>query len=299
MMQLSQCTAVFSEQGAQVHRDGAFGSLGFLAHHREAMLTFLSDEAYLAALEAHTDLAAVITTRELAPRVPASLAVVISEAPRRTFFALHHRLATATAFYGADDATRVAPSAEIHPTVHVPSQGVHIGERVRLEPYVVLLGRVVLEEDVIVRAGTVVGGEGFQVEREGDALHRVVHAGGVHLARGVEVLANSTIARALFGGATRVGEDTVVDSRVFIAHDAQLGRRNRVVAGAVICGSVITGDDVWVGPGAVISHAVRVGNGGRISIGAVANRDVAEGQTVTGNLAVDHARHLEFLRSLR
>ena len=42
-MQLSQCATVLSEVGAEVRRDGAFGSLGFLAHRRDAMLTFLAD----------------------------------------------------------------------------------------------------------------------------------------------------------------------------------------------------------------------------------------------------------------
>jgi UDP-3-O-[3-hydroxymyristoyl] glucosamine N-acyltransferase len=113
------------------------------------------------------------------------------------------------------------------------------------------------------------------------------------------VHANCCIDRGLFGGETLVGEDTTLDSLVYVAHDAQLGRLCRVGAGAVINGSCVVGDEAWIGPNATISSEVRVGAGAWIALGSVVTRDVPSGQRVSGNFAIAHDRFLDHLRRIR
>ena len=45
------------------------------------------------------------------------------------------------------------------------------------------------------------------------------------------------------------------------------------------------GSDVWIGGGAIILPGVTIGDGAVIGAGSVVTRDVAPGQTVTGNPA--------------
>jgi UDP-3-O-[3-hydroxymyristoyl] glucosamine N-acyltransferase len=283
----------------RVVRDCEFCSLGFVSHRRPGLLAFLADERFAPALADNPDLAAVIASPALADRVPGHLGLALSDDPRRAFFDLHDHLARHTEFYGADRPSVVAPSARVHPAAHVAKENVVIGERVVVEPNATVFNRVVVEDDAIVRAGAVVGAEGFQFQRTGEGLLPVVHTGSVRLCRGAEIQSGACVDRAVFGGETVIGEDSRIDGLVFVAHDVRVGRRCRIVAHAVLCGSAVIGDDCWVGPGAVISSGVSVGRGARVSLGSVVTRDVPEGQTVSGHFAIDHESFLAFMRSVR
>src|SRR5471030_2441386 len=50
------------------------------------------------------------------------------------------------------------------------------------------------------------------------------------------------------------------------------------------------GSDVWIGGGAIILPGVTIGDGAVIGAGSVVTRDVAAGDTVTGNPARPHRR---------
>jgi acetyltransferase-like isoleucine patch superfamily enzyme len=115
----------------------------------------------------------------------------------------------------------------------------------------------------------------------------------------VELLANVCVARALFGGETTLGEETVADNLVYIAHDVQIGRRVQICALVNILGRVEIGDEAYIGPSSVIINGARIGEKAKVSIGAVVTRDVPAGTTVSGNFAIPHDRFLTHLRSVR
>ncbi len=282
-----------------VLRDAPFASLGFVTHRTDAMLVFLESERFLDGLLANPNVTAVITAAALADRIPAHIGVALAEAPRREFYRLHNHLAERTTFYWEDFPTEVAADAVISPLAYVAPQNVRIGHRTVIEPHVTVLPHTIIGDDVILRAGTVVGAQGFQFIRIADAVLPVAHAGGVWLHDRVEVQANGTIARALFGGFTELGEDTKLDSLVYVAHQVRIGRRCLVGAGAAITGSVTVGDDVWIGPHATIASEITIGDGAYVTLGSVVTRDVAAGQRVTGNFAIDHDKFIAFLRTIR
>jgi UDP-3-O-[3-hydroxymyristoyl] glucosamine N-acyltransferase len=282
-----------------VLRDGPVGSLGLITHSGDNMLVFLESERYLDGVLRQPSIRDVITTEALADRLPARLGVAISEAPRRDFFKFHNHLAECTDFYWRSFPTEIAPDAAISPAAHIADKDVRIGRRTVVEPHVTVLPRTIVGDDVILRAGCVIGSQGFQFVRSGDEILPVAHGGGVRLGDRVEVQANCTIARALFGGFTELKEDTKLDSLVYVAHHVRLGRRCLVGAGAAITGSVTIGDDVWIGPGAAIASEITIGDRANITLGSVVTRDVAADQHVTGNFAIDHKKFITFLRTIR
>lgn len=284
--------------GIDVVRDGSIESLGFVTYETPGLLVFLESEKYLGDLEKNPRVAAVITTADLAPRLPERLAVAVAKSPRGAFYALHNHLAS-TDFYWKPFKTEIAASAKVHPRAYVAEQNVRIGERCVIEPHATILERAILEDDVVVRAGVVVAGEGFQFAQVDGKLLPVVHVGGVRLERGVELQASSCVDRAIFGGFTVVGEETKTDNMVHIAHNCRLGKRNRLAAGAMLAGSVVSGDEVWFGPMCAISDGVKIGAGASITIGAVVTRDVAAGARVSGNFAIDHHRFLSHIKAIR
>lgn len=183
----------------------------------------------------------------------------------------------------------------IHPGAFVAPRSVRIGPHAVVEPQATVLERSVLETGVVVHAGAVVGGIGFQTSRFADGVLDMVHAGGVWIREGAHVLSHAVVARAVFRQFTTLGAGSRVGNLAFVSHNVQVGDRSFVGHGAVVNGNVTIGPDAWVGPGAVVSHGVRIGARARVTLGAVVVRDVAAGECVSGHFAVDHR---QFLRQL-
>lgn len=298
--------AVTTDGALRVHRDGTFATLGFVSHTRANLLAYIDDAQYLDALRANAHVSCVLTTEALADAVERAVAtresgaigVAVVADPKRTFWALHSHLATATTFYGTPRPTVIADSAVVHPRATIADHDVEIGESVVIEPNVVIWPGVSIGAGSVIRAGVVIGADGFQVRTDAASVMRVPHAGRVSIGERVDIHANSCVDRAVFG-TTSIGDDTTIDHFVYIAHDATIGARCRIVAHAAICGSVQIGDDAWIGPSSSIANGISVGARAWVSIGAVVTRDVASGQQVSGNFAIDHQRYLEFLRTIR
>lgn len=283
-----------------VVRDGEFATLGFVMHRRRGRLVFIEGAEWAAALAAAEGVAAVITSESIAPLIRPDLALLVAPDPRTAFYDVHEYLVRETSFYGVDQPTSIAATARVHERAFIAPRGVLIGEGALVEPNATVLSGVTLEENAVVRAGAVIGSEGFQViASPGRTPRRILHGGRVTIARGAEVRAGCCIDRALFGGSTVVGEDSTLDHHVYIAHDVSLGPRALVGAGAVVNGSTSVGADAWIGPNATLAGGIVVGAGARVSLGSVVTRDVADQAQVTGNFAVEHERFLAWLRTIR
>jgi UDP-3-O-[3-hydroxymyristoyl] glucosamine N-acyltransferase len=282
----------------EVVRDGVFASLGFVWYETGELLVFLESERYLPELQANPHVSGVLTTRALAERIPGKTGVAVAANPRLTFYTLHNRLAE-TAFYWTPFANQISSSARIHPRAYVAEKNVRIGERSVIEPNATVMEHAILGNDVIIRAGAVIGSEGFQFAKVDGRLLPVKHAGGVRIEDGAEVQSNTCVDLAVFGGFTVIGEETKVDNLVRVGHNVRLGKRNRVAANAMLGGSMISGDDVWFGPSCVVSDGLKVGDGATITLGAVVTQDVPAGMRVTGNFAIEHQKFIAHMKAIR
>lgn len=281
-------------------RDSEFASLGFITMPTPAQLVYVEDAKYLTVLADKPNIACVITTPELAPSVPSSMGLAVSKMPRKTFYEIHHYLAKDTNFYWNACGNKIASSTCIDSTAYIAPHNVWIGERCEIGPNTTILPNSIIGDDVIIRAGVVIGTEGFEFERMGNEMLRVIHAGGVLVGNRVEIQANCCVSKALFGGFTQLGDDTKLDNLVHIAHSVIIGKRCFLAACAMVAGIATIGDDVWIGPSASIaSYGVVIGDRASITIGSVVTQNVAPGQRVTGNFAIDHDKFIAFLRGIR
>ena len=281
-------------------RDAKFADLALVGHAGPEALVYANDARALKQLERQSHVAAVITTPELTGSVIGATGVATAEDPETAFYALHAWLAAHTDFYWSDFPTEIDRSAAIHERAYIAPRNVRIGPRVIVEPNATILERVTIGEDSIIRAGAVLGVQGFEFKgpasRQGRASRAgrdygttntsIPHAGSVALGERVEIQANTTIDRSVFRVPTSVGDDTKIDNLIHIAHNAHIGERCLIAACAMIAGSVTLEDDVWIGPSAVISSGVRIGRGAAIVIGATITKDVAPGERVASDLRV-------------
>lgn len=282
----------------EVVTDSEFESLGFITHNNPKQLVFIEEKKYIPILLRNSNISCVITTEELSSSMHEGLGISISRNPRKSFFEIHNYLAKNTDFYGKSFKTEIEESARIHPTAFIAEKNVRIGKRCYLGPNVSILENSILEDEVIVRAGSVIGTEGFEFKHIENEIIPVIHRGGVLLHHRVEIQANCCISKSIFGYFTEIGSETKIDNLVHIAHNVTIGRRCLLAACAMVAGSVIIGDDVWVGPSASISSEVNIGNSASITMGSVVTKDVVAGQKVTGNFAIDHNKFIrQFVKS--
>ncbi|HEV8536612.1 MAG TPA: DapH/DapD/GlmU-related protein [Candidatus Limnocylindria bacterium] len=281
----------------RVVRDVDFSDLALLGPEAARALVYAVDERAIAKLE-KSRAAAVITTPALAERIAAPTGLATSDQPERDFYAIHRALHERTDFYWRDFATVIDPSAKVHERAYVAPRNVRIGARVTVEPNATVLERVTIGDEATIRAGTVLGAEGFEFKgpamRQGRASRadrdygarneRVPHAGSVEIGARVEIQALCAVDRSLFRVSTFIGDDTKVDNLVHVAHSVRIGRNCLITAGTVIAGSALIGDGVWIGPGSVISSGVRIDDGAAIVIGSTITRDVAAGTRVASDL---------------
>jgi UDP-3-O-[3-hydroxymyristoyl] glucosamine N-acyltransferase LpxD len=282
----------------RIVREGEFHDLGLLGATEDGLLVHVVDEGALPRLARTPGATAVITTAKLAGAIVRNIGVAVADRPEDAFYALHRRLAERTDFYWTDFASEIDPAAKIHERAFVAPKNVRIGPGVVVEPNATVMERVLIGRDSVIRAGVVLGAEGFEVkgpamrqgrasraERDYGRTNRPVgHAGSVEIGAEVEIQANSAVDRSLFRAATFIGDETKIDNLVHVAHSVRIGRRCLITAGVTIAGSTIIGDDVWIGPGAVISSGLHIGDGAAIVIGATITKDVAAGSRLASDL---------------
>jgi len=278
-----------------VVRDGEFESLAFVRynnHNNPNQFTYVEDARHLRRLLSTPNMSCVITSRDLAPRVPQELGLAVASIPRKAFFDIHNYLANETNFYWEPFPSEVAGSSSIHPRAYVAENNVRIGPNCIIGSHASILEGSILESDVIIGPGSVIGGEGFQFIRFEKEILSVTHAGGVLIHKGVEIQANSVVDKAVFRSFTTIGEYTKIDNLVHVGHNVAIGKRCMIVACAQVGGNSAIGDDVWIGPSASISSKITIGSGAWVSIGSVVTMNVGPGKKVTGNFAIDHEKFI-------
>ncbi len=255
-----------------------------------------------------THAGAVITSVRLAERPHNGAALLVARDPRYIFAVVGLMFyPRGVADPGVHAAAHVDPSAvlgegcQIDPGAIVGPQ-VRLGARCHIAANAVLGMAVEIGEDgfvasnatishaliganVRVGAGSVIGGEGFGVVPGPAGLMCSAQLGRVIIGNNVRVGSNCTIDRGAVGD-TVIGDNTMFDNLVQVAHNVRIGR-NCVFAGqAGVAGSVTIGDGVMVGGAVSISDHLVVGSGARIAGKSGVARDVAAGETVGGYPAV-------------
>ncbi|WP_394965872.1 UDP-3-O-(3-hydroxymyristoyl)glucosamine N-acyltransferase [uncultured Helicobacter sp.] len=160
------------------------------------------------------------------------------------------------AFIGAN--VRIGARSEILAGV-VISDNVEIGEDCVVFPNVVIYRDTKIGNRVRIHAGSVIGSDGFGYAHTKNGEHiKIEHNGCVVLEDDVEIGANNTIDRAVFGE-TIIKKGSKIDNLVQIGHNCEVGEHTLLVSQVGLAGSTTTGRNVVMGG--------QAGTGGHIHIG--------------------------------
>jgi UDP-3-O-[3-hydroxymyristoyl] glucosamine N-acyltransferase len=281
--------------GRPIEVDIQCATLGLVDSRQPGTLTFLDDPHFLAQLQGNKNISAVITTAEHHDRIKGTdIVVLISDDPRYDFYSLHNYLCQ-KAYVRTP--TRVDGTAVVYPQAYVSDHNVTIGAGCVIEPMACVMPDVEIGERCIIRAGAVIGLEGYEMKWTRKGVLSVLHTGKVVIQDDVEIGANSCVAKGTpLSRDTFIGRGTKVNGLAFIGHCVSIGKDCLLHLAASVSGSSIVEDKVWIGPKATVSNGLKIGAGARISLGSVVTADVPPGAHVTGNFAIDHALFISNLK---
>ena len=215
---------------------------------------------------------------------------------------------------GVDPSARIGAGCRLGPDVTIGpfallGRGVSLGARTRVAEGVSLGDGVVVGDDtvigprvvcypgcrigsrVILKAGAVIGGDGFGYLPGPDGHSRIPHLGGCVLEDEVEVGSNSCVDRGSIDD-TVIGRGTKLDNLVQVGHNVRIGVRCLLMAGVGVAGSTRVGDGaILAGHVGVTDHLV-IGAGARVAAKSAVFGDVAPGTAISGHPARPHRQFL-------
>jgi len=183
----------------------------------------------------------------------------------------------------------IHPEAKIHPNTYIGAFtyiGIcEIDEGTIIHGHCYLYDDVKIGKNVIIQAGSVIGGDGFGYERnEEGILEKFPHLGYVIIEDNVEIGANTCIDKGSLGN-TLLKEGCKIDNLVHIAHNVIVGRNAVVIANAMIGGSVEIKDNAWIAPSVSIMQTLQIGNNTLVGLGSIVTKNIPDNETWAGTPA--------------
>jgi UDP-3-O-[3-hydroxymyristoyl] glucosamine N-acyltransferase len=169
--------------------------------------------------------------------------------------------------------------------------GVIIGDDTILGPGVVCYAGSRLGSRVVLKAGAVIGGEGFGYLSDGKKHTRIPHVGGCILEDEVEVGSNTCIDRGSIDD-TVIGRGTKLDNLVQVGHNVRIGERCLIMAGVGVAGSTRVGNDVILAGHVGVTDHLVIGDRARIAAKSAIFGDVPAGASFSGHPARPHRQFL-------
>jgi len=244
-----------------------------LSEATSSQLSFFTDAKYASQLS-QTKAAAVFIDEEHAKLLPKStIALVTDEAYLKLAYAskfFAHQIITKGGHphlgegCDIDKRVRFGNNVTVGNNVTIMAgcyvgDNVVIGDNTLLHPNVTLYHGTHIGQNCIIHAGTVVGcdGYGFAHTKQGEHI-KIYQNGNVIIEESVEIGANCTIDRAVFG-TTFIRKGTKLDNLIQVAHNCDLGEHTLLAAQVGLAGSTTLGRNVVMGGQSATAGHLEVG----------------------------------------
>ncbi len=169
----------------------------------------------------------------------------------------------------------------IYPNVTI-GQNVHVGKNSIIYPSAVVYGNSKIGSNCILQAGCIIGSDGFGYAHNKLGEHvKIYHNGNVILEDNVEIGANSTIDRAVFGS-TIIKKGTKIDNLVQIGHNCEIGENSILVSQSGLSGSTKLGRNVIMGGQSATAGHLSIGDFAVIAARGGVTKTLEGGKTYGG-----------------
>jgi UDP-3-O-[3-hydroxymyristoyl] glucosamine N-acyltransferase len=148
-----------------------------------------------------------------------------------------------------------------------------------------------ISSDCKIHESALIGVEGIHIAKSPEGMPvQMKHMGCVIINYNVEILALSTIQRAVFGE-TIIGANVKIDSHVNIGHNSYIGRNTVITLGSVIGGSCHIGENCMIGLGSIIKNGTHICDNVIIGQGSNVVSDIEKPGLYIGNPARFHKEY--------
>jgi UDP-3-O-[3-hydroxymyristoyl] glucosamine N-acyltransferase len=160
------------------------------------------------------------------------------------------------------DSAVIGKGTHIQPGAFIGNH-VTIGENCLIHPNVTIYDHSVIGNNVIIHAGSVLGADAFYFKRRKDRevqYDKMVSCGRVIIEDDVEIGAGTTIDKGVSGD-TIIGKGTKLDNHIHIGHGAVIGKNCLFAAQVGIGGKAIIEDEVILWGQVGVSKDLTIGKG--------------------------------------
>lgn len=266
-------------------------------------IAYIDNESYIELLKT-TNAGAVILQDKYFDLLPEGCIGLVSSNPHLSM-AYASKYFAQRAFVDTDTNKSISKSAEVCPSATICDNvvieenvtimsGVRVGANVKIGknsivyPNVVIYDNTVIGENCILQAGCIIASDGYGYVPTAQGEHiKIHHFGNVVLEDDVEIGANTTIDRGVFGSTT-IGSGTKVDNLVQIAHNCELGDRCIIVSQVGISGSSKLGRNVVMGGQSATAGHLEIGDFATIAARGGVSKSVIGGKTYAGFPLQEH-----------
>ena len=222
------------------------------------------------------------------------IGVCVVEQPCETFYRLHNYLSDIDSYKGVCFETTFGTNCDISDQAVISKKNVRIGNNVKIEPFVRIYENVIIDDNVEIRSGSMIGCCGFMIKDFDERMYEMKHVGWLHIFEGVTIFNNCCVDRGVFPyEKTTIGKNSKIGSLTHISHCDHIGERVIIPTSACINGFTDIGNGTWVGPASTVSNILRIGDNADLTIGSVVVSNIKKGGRVSGNFAIDHNKHLK------
>jgi len=168
----------------------------------------------------------------------------------------------------------------------VIGKGVEIGKNCIIKNNVVIKNSII-KDNVTICDNTSIGttGFGFDLKKRG-STNLIPQIGIVIIDNNVHIGSSCTIDRGKIDS-TYIGENSMIDNMVHIAHNVQIGNNACIAAQTGISGSVIIGDNVTIGGQVGFAGHIKIGQNVVIAAKSGVTKNISDNSVVAGFPAID------------
>jgi UDP-3-O-[3-hydroxymyristoyl] glucosamine N-acyltransferase len=270
-------------------------------------LTMATSPRYAEALRASSAGAALVPEALAAvPGGPAAR-IVVGDPYGSLVRVMRHLFPAAACPPGIDPTARIGPGCRLGAEVGIGpfvvlGRDVHLGDRCRLAAGVSLGDGVTVGDEtvmdarvvcyagarigrrVVLKAGAVIGGDGFGYLSRGAGHERIPHVGGCIIGDEVEIGSNSCVDRGSLDD-TVIGRGSKLDNLVHVGHNVRIGERCLLMAGVGVAGSTRLGDDVILAGHVGVTDHLTIGDRVQVAAKSAVISHVPSGSVLSGNPA--------------
>ncbi|NOX15596.1 MAG: UDP-3-O-(3-hydroxymyristoyl)glucosamine N-acyltransferase [Epsilonproteobacteria bacterium] len=271
-------------------------SFSTLLDASEKNIVFFDDAKLIQDLK-KTKARVILTTKEFVDFLPNNIISLVCDNPHLSFAILSKYFAKNSfdftsqaninrdAHIGANvqigSNSKIEAGVVIYPNVTI-GQNVNIGENSVVYPNSVIYANTIIGKNCILQAGVILGSDGFGYAHTKKGEHiKIYHNGNVILENDVEIGANSTVDRAVFG-TTVIKKGTKIDNLVQIGHNCELGEYCIMVSQSGLAGSTKLGRNVIMGGQSAAAGHLKIGDFAVIAARGGVTKTLEGGKTYGG-----------------